>query len=124
LALGAGIATFLAVVLTITLYFYAIGDAGKQRGFIIRNTLPDDLQVTIAGQTATVGPAKREHTFVLDRADFPSIVRAAYVDGRVLVEREIAYEEITEADYRMSIDAKGIYPTGLLRERATPAATP
>ena len=88
---------------------------------MIRNTLSEDVTVTFEdGQRATIGPSAREHTFVVRREDFPSAIRVVGTDGTTLLDRAIEYTEFVEAEFRLSIDARGIYPTNLLRERPTP----
>lgn len=123
LVLVGALVTFCAVVLGIAAWAALSGNAGSQRGLVIRNTLDEDVTVTLGdGQRAVIGPSAREHTFVVRREDFPSVIRVERGDGAALVERPVEYREFVDAEFRLSIDARGIYPTNLLRER--PTATP
>jgi hypothetical protein len=122
IALGVGLAGFLGIVLAIAIWAALGGSAGSQRGLVINSTLDDSVTVALDdGQEAQLSPARREHTFVVTREDFPSYITVTYADGRPLARQQFAYAQLVEAEFRLSIDARGIYPTSILREGSTPA---
>jgi hypothetical protein len=115
-ALVLGLLAFLAGVLAIAFWAAFSGDAGEQRGLIIRNTLDEDVVVRLDdGQEATLGEGRREHTFVVTRDDFPSYINVAARDGAPVFTQQYAYTELADAEFRLSIDERGIYPTTIVR---------
>ncbi len=124
-ALAFGFLAFLAVVLSTSLWALLSGDAGSQRGIVLTSVIAQDVVVRLAdGQSAAIGPGF-DATFVVRREDFPSTVRVTDPDGALILERELEYADLADADFRMSVDENGFFPTNQLRD--TPvrgAATP
>jgi hypothetical protein len=118
--LGLGLVALTAVVLGLVAWAQWCGDAGSQRGLVIRSEVPGEIVVTLAdGRSARLGE-DRQHTFVVRRDEFPQMVRAVDASGAVVAERELEYEWIVDAEFRISVDRGGFYHTDLLRE--TPRA--
>jgi hypothetical protein len=94
-----------------------------------------DLQIAVAvefdgtGQSADLSPG-REHTFVVRREQFPATFRVINPEGAgsVVFEHRFTYEELVDAEFRISIDAEGFHRTTDLRDedigRPTPVSTP
>lgn len=126
IALAAGLLTFMAIVLSIAAWAKFGGGAGSQRGLVIHTQIPEDIIVRLAdGQSARLGPFPdgRERTFVVRRGDFPSTIQVFDADGGLLLEREFEYAEFADAEFRMSIDRNGFYPTTAVRDTPVPEAT-
>ena len=116
--------TFAVVVLGLIAWASASGTAGSQRGLIIFNNVPRDVIITFeSGQRGVIGPDQRQLAFVIKREQFPQTLRASTPDGRPLFERRYEYADLVDAEFRISIDDRGFYPTTELRDPTpTPAA--
>lgn len=127
----AALGAFAVVVLGVLAWAQFSGTAGSQRGVVVHN----DLQMTVAvelegtGQSAGLAPG-REHTFVVRREQFPATFRVINPDGSgsIVFEHRFTYEELVDAEFRISIDAEGFHRTQDLRDedigRVTPVSTP
>jgi hypothetical protein len=115
---------FLAIVLGIAAWAALGDDAGTQRGLVIRNQTVVTADVTLAdGQSARID-SEDNGTFVARREDYPSVIRVESVDGVVLLEQELTYDFIARAEFRVSFDENGFFPTTVVRAtpvRDTPA---
>jgi hypothetical protein len=113
-----GMLVFLGIVLGIAAWAALGDDAGSQRGIVIRNVTVSIADVTLAnGQRARIEPDD-DATFVVQREEFPSLIRVETVAGEPLLEREITYEFLVRAEFRVSFDENGFFPTTVVR--ATP----
>lgn len=120
--LAGGLAAFVIIILAVVAWAALSGRAGSQRGLVIHSERPDEVVVSMDdGQSATLAPGRREHTFVVKKEQFPATFTARDAAGNVLFERRFEYEDLVEADFRISLDDRGFYPTTDLRE---PAPTP
>lgn len=121
-ALLFALVTFAVVVLSVVFWANASGRAGSQRGLVIRSELKQPTIVRLAdGQEQTLSPERREYTFVIKRENFPSAIGVYMPGGDRLFEREFAYAYFADAEFRLSYDERGFYPTTELRDRsATP----
>jgi hypothetical protein len=119
-----GIAGFLTFVLGIAAWA-ALGDgAGTQRGLVLRNVTAHRVDATLGdGQTARID-VDDDATFVVRREDFPSDVRVATMDGQLLLERELTYEFLVRAEFRVSFDENGFFPTTIVRATPVRMTTP
>ena len=118
--LGLGLVALAAVVLGLVGWARWCGEAATQRGLVIRNEVAADIVVTLDdGQSARLAE-NRQHTFVVRREEFPQTVRAVDTAGAVIAERELEYDWIADAEFRISVDRGGFFHTDLLRE--TPRA--
>lgn len=120
-----GVLAFLGAVLAIAAWAAFSGDAGSQRGLVIHTEIPQDIVVAFEdGQRATLGSARDEATFVVRREDFPGTVTVSDTSGEVILERRFEYSEFADADFRLSVDRNGFYPTTELRDTPEPEMTP
>ena len=120
-----GVLAFLGVVVAIASWAAFSGDAGSQRGLVIHTEIPQDVVVAFEdGQRATLGSARNEATFVVRREDFPGTVTVSDASGELLLERRFEYSEFAEADFRLSVDRNGFYPTTELRDTPDPEGSP
>jgi hypothetical protein len=116
-----GMLAFLGIVLGIAAWAALGDDAGSQRGVVLRNVTAVPVVVELEdGQTARID-RDDDATFVVRREEFPSIVRVKSLEGDVVVERELTYEFLARAEFRVSFDERGFFPTTVLR--ATPERT-
>jgi hypothetical protein len=116
-----GMLGFLGIVAGIALWAALGDDAGSQRGIVLRNATASIVDVTLAdGQTARIEP-NDDATFVVRREEYPSVVRVESAGGGVLLEREITYDFLVRAEFRVSFDENGFFPTAVVR--ATPVRT-
>lgn len=117
-------AGFAAFVLGIALWAALGDDAGSQRGLVLRNATALPVRVTLAdGQTATID-LDDEAIFVVRREAFPSEIRVETTDGELVTSDEIEYAFLTRAEFRVSFDERGFFPTTVVRStpvRSTPA---
>ncbi|MEX0750501.1 MAG: hypothetical protein WD359_06795 [Dehalococcoidia bacterium] len=117
----AGVAGFLTFVLSIAAWAAFSGDAGSQRGVVLRNVTGLTTDVTLAaGRTARI-ERDDEATFVVRREEFPSVIRVTSAAGAPVLEREIAWEFLAAAEFRVSFDENGFFPTTIVR--STPVRT-
>jgi hypothetical protein len=117
--LGA-LATFAAVVMGMLAWAQFSGNAGSQRGLVIFSELDDDIVVTFEnGESGMITPDD-ERIFVVRRGEFPSSVRVTDDKGQLLIERLFEYEEFVKAEFRLSIDERGFYPTATYRDTPVP----
>ena len=124
-ALIGALVAFMVVVGSVLAWASLSGTAGSQRGLVIHSDMARDVLITFeSGQSGVIGPDQRERAFVVKREQFPQVLRASTPDGgQVLYERRFEYAELAEADFRISIDGRGFYPTTDLRDPTpTPAA--
>jgi hypothetical protein len=113
---------FAVAVLGVLYWAQFTGRAGSQRGLVVHNELPESITVTLAGQTRTITPDDEE-TFVVKRNQFPALVTWDVLTANAQVrrsEREVAYDFVADAEFRVSIDENGMYPTSDYRD--TPVA--
>lgn len=117
--LGA-LSTFAVVVLGMLAWAQFSGNAGSQRGLVIFSELDRDIVVTFeSGGSGRITPDD-ERIFVVRRGDFPSSVRVTDADGALVAERRFEYEDFAEAEFRLSIDERGFYPTATYRDTPQP----
>ena len=127
----AALGAFAVVVLGVLAWAQFSGSAGSQRGLVVHNDLQIAVAVEFEGtdQSANLSPG-REHTFVVRREQFPATFRVVNPEGAgsVVFERRFTYEELVDAEFRISIDAVGFHRTQDLRDedigRVTPVSTP
>jgi hypothetical protein len=85
---------------------------------VIRNVTAETTVVTLEdGRSARI-ERDDETTFVVRREEFPSVIRVERADGEPMLEREIAWEFLVDAEFRISYDENGFFPTQIVR--ATP----
>ena len=109
---------FLTLVLSIAAWAALGGGAGTQRGLVIRNQTAMIADVTLAdGQTARID-REDNGTFIARREDYPSTIRVESIDGGLILEREVTYDFLAGAKFRISFDENGFFPTTVVR--ATP----
>lgn len=103
----------------------SVGDgAGTQRGLVLRNVTASVVDVTLAdGQTARIDPDD-ESIFVVRREDFPSDVEVVTAGGEPLLDEAIDYEFLSDAEFRVSFDENGFFPTTIVRSTPVRTATP
>ena len=103
----------------------SVGDgAGNQRGLVLRNVTASVVDVTLAdGQTARIDPDD-ESIFVVRREDFPSHIRVVTAGGEELLDEEVDYEFLADAEFRVSFDENGVFPTTIVRSTPVRTATP
>ena len=103
----------------------SVGDgAGNQRGLVLRNVTASVVDVTLAdGQTARIDPDD-ESIFVVRREDFPSRIRVVTAGGQELLDEEVDYEFLADAEFRVSFDENGVFPTTIVRATPVRTATP
>jgi hypothetical protein len=119
-----GVLGFLTFVLSIAAWAAFSGDAGSQRGVVLRNVTAQTTDITLAdGRTARVD-RDDDVTFVVRREQFPSSVRVTSTDGAELLEREIEWEFLVRAEFRVSYDENGFFPTTTVRATPVRGATP
>jgi hypothetical protein len=106
-----GLTLFTAVILSLVVWARFGGDAGTQRGLVLRNQVSETIVVSFEdGQRATI-ESNTAGTFVLKREDFPQTVTATTVDGDVIAEREFEYSEFADNEFRWDVDRAGFFPT-------------
>ena len=119
----AAMAAFALVVGGVLAWAALSGSAGSQRGLVVFNEREIPIVVTFAdGQSGLITP-QDERTFVLKRGLFPSDVVVRDGDGALLHERPFEWEYFAEAEFRISFDERGFYPTATYRD-PPPTATP
>jgi hypothetical protein len=64
-----------------------------------------------------------EETFVVKREQFPAYITWGPATGDSLSQQDFEYGDITEAEFRLSIDEQGIHPTATYRDTPGPATT-
>jgi hypothetical protein len=103
----------------------SVGDgAGNQRGLVLRNVTASVVDVTLAdGQTARIDPDD-ESIFVVRREDFPSKILVTTVGGATLLDQELEYDFLSDAEFRVSFDENGVFPTTIVRSTPVRTATP
>jgi hypothetical protein len=119
-----GIAGFLAAILAIAAWAAFSGDAGSQRGVVIRNVTAVTTVVTLAdGRSARI-ERDDETTFVVRREEFPSVIRVETEDGEPMLDQRVTWDFLVDAEFRVSYDENGFFPTQIVRStpvRGTPA---
>lgn len=116
-----GVLGLLAFVLSIAAWAAFSGDAGSQRGLVVRNVTALTTTVTFADGSRARIDRDDEATFVVRTGEFPSVVRVDAIDGTPLLERQLEWEFLAEAEFRISYDENGFFPTIVVR--ATPVRT-
>jgi hypothetical protein len=121
---GIGIMVMIAFIGGVAIWA-SVGDgAGTQRGLVLRNVTASIVDVTLAdGQTARIDPDD-ESIFVVRREDFPSSIRVVTVGGETLLDEEIEYAFLTDAEFRISFDENGFFPTTIVRSTPVRTTTP
>ncbi len=107
----AGLLGLLAAVSAVGLWARFGGQAGEQRGFVIRNLVSEPVVITFEDGQQRRLDANRQATFVLDREDFPQTVAARTTTGALVAEYRFEYGEIAGAEYRYDLDRNGFFPT-------------
>jgi hypothetical protein len=116
----AALSTFAVVVLGMLAWAQFSGNAGSQRGLVIFSELDDEIVVTFEnGESGLITPDD-ERIFVVKRHEFPSAVRVTDQNGQLVVERLFEYEDFVKAEFRLSIDERGFYPTATYRDTPEP----
>ena len=114
-----------AVVLSVLYWAQFTGRAGSQRGLVIHNDRPEDLLVTVEGVDAHEISAGHEETYVIKREQFPTTIKWATTGTRdVQIASMITYEELADAEFRLSIDEIGVHPTTEYRDTPVPTEAP
>lgn len=117
-----GILALFGIVASIAAWAAFSGDAGSQRGLVLRNATVSQVVVTLAdGQSARIDPDD-ESIFVVRREHFPSMIRVDTAAGEPLLDDSVTYDFLVRAEFRVSFDENGFYPTTVLR--STPVRTP
>jgi len=106
-----GLLGLLAAVSAVGLWARFGGEAGQQRGFVIRNLVSEPVTITFDDGQSQQLDSNRQATFVLEREDFPQTVTARTATGALIAERRFDYSEIAGAEYRYDIDRNGFFPT-------------
>jgi hypothetical protein len=120
----AALVGFTVVVLGVLAWAGLSGRAGSQRGLVIFSELDDDVVVTMANGDSEVITPDDEQIFVVRSEQYPATVRAEYADGSLVAEKLFEYADFAEADFRISVDERGFYPTATYRNTPRPEATP
>jgi hypothetical protein len=118
--LGA-LAVFSIAILSVLYWAQFTGRAGSQRGLVIHNDLQIDLQVEVEGLPRVVVGGGEETTFVVERDQFPAYITWGPASGDNLSQQDFEYRDITDAEFRLSIDEQGIHPTASYRDTPSPA---
>jgi hypothetical protein len=119
LALIGGLFVFAVLVVGLVAWALFGGAAGKQRGFIVRSELNEPVTLRFEdGRSALLRPDDRQETFIIKREEFPQTLRAFDADGLLIADFDFEYSELAEAEFRISVDRNGFYPTTDVR---TPA---
>jgi hypothetical protein len=122
---------FAVAVLSVLAWAQFTGRAGSQRGLVIHNELSETVVISIGGEQETLITPDDQEIFVIKRDQFPTIIswestssitsRAIGIDGVTdLGQQEISYAFLVDAEFRISIDENGVYPTTDYRD--TPVA--
>jgi hypothetical protein len=107
----AGLVALTAVVLGLVAWAVFAGDAGQQRGLVLRNQVSEAVVVEFEdGQSLRIASGTAG-TFVLRREDFPQTVSARTAGGDLVAEREFQYGEFADHEFRWDIDRAGFFPT-------------
>jgi len=110
-----GVLGFLTFVLSIAAWAALSGDAGSQRGVVLRNVTAMTTDITLAdGRSARID-RDDEATFVVRREQFPLVIRVESTDGSTVIEREIEWDFLVRAEFRVSYDENGFFPTTVVR---------
>ena len=118
----AAMSLFAVVVLGVLAWAGFSGRAGSQRGLVIFNETGGTIVVSFAdGQAGAITPDD-ERTFVVKRERFPSDVTVSS-GGEVVHVRNFEYQAFVDADFRLSFDARGFYPTSIYRDTPVPSPT-
>jgi hypothetical protein len=114
-----GLLLLTVAVMGLLLWAILSGEAGQQRGLVIRNTTSGAITVAFAdGQSKRISDACESTcsgTFVIRREDFPQNVTVTDADGAVILERPVSYDELAEAEFRVDVDRSGLFPTQEIR---------
>ncbi len=108
------------MVLGVLFWAQFTGRAGSQRGLVIHNDLASDLQVEVEGLPRLVIAGGEEQTFVVTREQFPAFITWGLAGGDNLSQQDFEYRDITDAEFRLSIDEQGIHPTTAYRDTPPP----
>jgi hypothetical protein len=134
---------FAVAVLSVLAWAQFTGRAGSQRGLVIHNALSETIRVSISPDTRLLSAerlgalqfrnigAGEEETFVVRREQFPAVIAwtasvpvplgdASFTSMMLSGEQEVAYKFLVDAEFRISIDENGLYPTTDYRD--TPVA--
>lgn len=115
LPLIGGIVALTAVVMGLLAWAVFGGETGRQRGLVVRNQISEPVTISLEdGQSAEVATG-RQTTFVLEREDFPQFLTATDISGVVVVEQDVSYAELAEAEFRIDVDRAGVHPTQVIR---------
>lgn len=123
-----GMLALTAVVMGVLAWAGLSGRAGSQRGLVIHNDLTNTIRVAAAGQEAVIAPGY-EWTFVVKREQFPAQIyvfenethpEAAW---RQVFNEFYEYEDLADAEFRLSVDEQGIHKTSTYRDTAVPRMT-
>jgi len=106
-----GLLALLAAVSAVGLWARFGGEAGQQRGFVIRNLVSEPVVISFEDGQSQELASNRQGTFVLKRERFPQTVTARSLTGEVITERRIEFSEIADAEYRFDVDRNGFFPT-------------
>jgi hypothetical protein len=119
--LFAALLAFAIAVLGVVAWARLSGEAGSQRGLVVYNELPVAIEVTLAGQTQRITPDDEE-TFVVKREQFPARIRWSWGGGEETVAdgADLEYQDLVDAEFRVSIDARGVYKTSSYRDTPVP----
>jgi hypothetical protein len=118
--LGA-LVVFSIAILSVLYWAQFTGRAGSQRGLVIHNDLSQDLVVEVVGVRRLDIRAGEEETFVLKREQFPTEIIWSQAGSGVHDAQSFEYVDVTDAEFRLSIDEQGIHPTTSYRDTPVPA---
>jgi methyl coenzyme M reductase subunit C len=111
----AGLVGLTVVVMSLVLWAILSGEAGTQRGLVVRNEVSETVIVSLEdGQTHEIKP-REQFTFVLKRENFPQTLTATTLAGALVAEQEFPYDEIASAEFRWDVDRAGFFPTQEIR---------
>jgi hypothetical protein len=117
--LGA-LVTFAVVVLSVLYWAQFTGRAGSQRGLVIHNDLDSDLVVEVVGVQRYEIAAGEEETFVLKREQFPTEIIWGRAGNALHDAQTFEYRDVANAEFRLSIDERGIHATTAYRDTPVP----
>jgi hypothetical protein len=107
----AGLLGLTAIVLALVAWAVFAGDAGTQRGLVLRNQVSEPVVVKFEDSQQLEIQPNTAGTFVLRREDFPQTVTVVTRQGAVVAEREFEYSDFADAEFRFDVDRSGFFPT-------------
>ena len=107
----AGLLGLTIAVLGLVAWAVLAGDAGTQRGLVLRYQVSEPIVVEFEdSQQLEIAP-ETAGTFVLRREDFPQTITVLTLDGEIVVERRFEYSDFADSMFRYDVDRSGFFPT-------------